>query len=244
MTFADKLSFAKRAIGVASVRPTTFAANLPGSQPSGRVGVFKKMVAAFKPKAAPGSVQSATVAAPNQKVSVSVQSEKKPGFLKKAIGAFKHSSKSDGGVFSGIELGDLAVILAKQANVPELQAESARDRLQFEAEGQLWEFEKVGQEEKEQVVLKTGFLLSFKNLEKVQLVTILCMAQSLVKEFEGSMWVDNTTGRLEMGWRLGYLNHLSETQSVQLFEMAYAFVTTTKAQFLEEFGPSAFRKPE
>jgi hypothetical protein len=249
MSLADKLSFSKKPIGVAPVRPKTFAPSLPGTQPSGRMGVIKKMVAAFKPKPAapvvPGTVKTVGTAQSGPLNStVSGQDEKKPGLLKKAIGLFKQAPKSEAGASAGVELGELAVILAKHLDVPELQAELARDSLQFEIEGQLWEFEKLGQEDKDQVIIKTGFLLSFKNLEKVQIVTIMCMAETLVKQFEGSLWVDNNTGRLEMGWRLGRVDKLSEKSSIKKFEMAYAFVTSTKAQFLESFGEAAFRKPE
>jgi hypothetical protein len=246
MSLADKLSFAKKPIGVAPVRPTTFAPSLPGAKPTGRMGVIKKMISAFKPKSVASRLANPTAAAPTQlaKPALASQDEKKPGLLKKAMGLFKQAPKAEVGPSAGVDLGELAVILAKHLEVPELQAELARDSLQFELEGQLWEFEKVGQEEKDQVIIKTGFLLSFKNLEKVQLVTIMCVAETLVKQFEGSLWVDNNTGRLEMGWRLGRVDKLSEKSSIKKFEMAYAFVTSTKAQFLESFGEAAFRKPE
>jgi hypothetical protein len=170
------------------------------------------------------------------------KSDKKQGLLNKAINVFKQKSKNN--LSAGIDIGELAVTLAKQAAVPELQAELARNSLKFEMEDQLWEFEKVDQEESDRVIMKTGFSMSFKNLEKVQLVTILCVAETLSKQFGGSMWVDNNTGRLEMGWCLGQLDKLSEKSSIKKFEMAYAFVTSTKAQFLESFGEAAFRKPD
>jgi hypothetical protein len=245
MSVADKLSFYKKAVGVAPLRPTTFAPGLPGSQPSGRVGVIKKMTSFFKPKTASPLTKpevSDTNTPRQEKTIISDCAEKKPGFLKKAIGVFKKTPKAEALPSAGVDLGELAVVLAKHLDVPELQAELARDSLQFELDGQLWELEKVGQEEKDQVLIKTGFLLSFKNLEKVQIVTILCVAETLVKQFDGMIWIDNTTGRLEMGWRLGKLDKLSGKASCKKFEMAYAFVMNTKNQFLESFGQSAFRE--